>query len=92
MDVDRIQHILTSLMILSFLIFGGLSIIILITNAPLSNGTVALPFAFLFVSMMTLITTGLIEEKPTTASRHVNQWLILCAFMVFVSALVFIFS
>lgn len=92
MDVDRIQHVLTSLMILSFLIFGGLSAIILITRAPLSNGTVALPFAFLFVSMMTLITTGLIGEKPTAAKRYVNQWLILCAFVVLVSALVFTFS
>jgi hypothetical protein len=92
MDVDRIQHVLTSLMIFSFLIFGGLSAIILITNSPLSNGAVVLPFAFLFISMMTLITTGLIADKPSAMNRYVSQWLIICAFAIFLSALLFTFS
>lgn len=92
MDVDRIQHVLTSLMILSFLIFGALSGLILITDTPLSNGAVALPFAFLFISMMTLITTGLISDKPNAVNKYVSQWLILCSFVVLLSALVFTFS
>ena len=92
MNVDRIRHVLNSLMILSFFIFGGLSAIILITDVPLTNGAVALPFAFLFISMMTLITTGLINERPNAAKKHVSQWLVLCAFVIFVCALVFTFS
>ncbi len=92
MNVDRIRHVLNSLMILSFLIFGGLSAIILITDAPLTNGAVALPFVFLFISTMTLITTGLINERPNAAKRHVSQWLVLCTFVIFLCALVFTFS
>ena len=92
MDVDRIRHILNSLMILSFLIFGGLSAIILITDTPLESTTVALPFAFLFISFMTLIVTGQINERPRLVKRYLRDWLIICAFGILISALVITFA
>ncbi|MFW9845705.1 MAG: hypothetical protein ACFFD6_03070 [Candidatus Thorarchaeota archaeon] len=92
MNVDRIRHILNSLMILSFLIFGGLSAIIMITDAPLVSATVALPFAFLFISFMTLIVTGQINERPKLVKRYLRDWIVICAFGVFVSALVITFA
>ncbi|MFW9943647.1 MAG: hypothetical protein ACFFB7_01485 [Candidatus Sifarchaeia archaeon] len=92
MDVDRIRHILNSLMILSFLIFGALSAIILITDTSLTNGSVALPFAFLFISFMTLIVTGQINDRPRLVRKYLRDWLIVCAIMVLVSALVVTFA
>ena len=92
MDVNRIQHVLTSLMILSFLIFGGLSAIILITNVPLSNGAVALPFAFLFISMMTLVVTTQIKDNPNRINMYIREWLSICVFVIIISALTFTFS
>lgn len=88
MDVDRIRHVLNSLMILSFLIFGGLSAIILIADVRLTNQVVALPFAFLFISLMTLITTGQINDRPRLVKKHLREWLIICVFAILVSALV----
>ncbi len=88
MDVDRIRHVLNSLMILSFLIFGALSAIVLITDASLTSATIALPFAFLFISFMTLIVTGQINDRPRLVRKYLRDWLIICAIMVFVSALV----
>ncbi|MFW9799044.1 MAG: hypothetical protein ACFFD9_01270 [Candidatus Thorarchaeota archaeon] len=92
MDVDRIRHVLNSLMILSFLVFGALAAIILITDAPLTNSTVALPFAFLFISFMTLIVTGQINDRPRLVKRYVRDWLLICAFAIIISALVVTFT
>ncbi len=92
MDVSRIQRILTSLMILSFLIFGLLVGVILITDAPIDNSTTSLPFAFLFISAMSLITTGQIIENPNRVERYLRDWLILCIVAVVISALVFGFA
>ena len=92
MDVSRIQRILTSLMILSFLIFGLLVGVILITDAPIDNSTTSLPFAFLFISAMSLITTGQIIENPNRVEKHLRDWLILCVIAVVVSALAFGFA
>ena len=89
MDVSRIQRILTSLMILSFLIFGLLAGVILITDAPLDNSTASLPFAFLFISAMSLITTSKINDTPRRVDRHLRDWLIICIFGVILSALAF---
>ena len=91
MDVTRIKHILNSLMILSFIIFGGLAAIILITDVPLTNGTVALPFAFLFISLSTLIITGQIDEKPNMVQKYMRDWLIICTIGIIISALAFTF-
>ena len=91
MDVIRIKHIMNSLMILSFLIFGGLAAILMITDVPLTNGTVALPFAFLFISFTTLIITGQIDEKPNLVQKYMRDWLIVCTVGIIISALAFTF-
>ena len=91
MDVTRIKHIMTSLMILSFLIFGGLVAIIMITDVSLTNATVALPFAFLFISLVTLITTGQIDERPKLVQKYMRDWLIICTIGIVISALAFTF-
>jgi hypothetical protein len=92
MDVDRIRHVLNSLMILSFLIFGGLAAIILIADVELTSPAVALPFAFLFISLTTLITTGQINDRPRLVKKYLRDWLIICAFAILVSALVITFA
>ncbi|MFW9931083.1 MAG: hypothetical protein ACFFDR_00290 [Candidatus Thorarchaeota archaeon] len=92
MDVSRIQRILTSLMILSFLIFGLLAGVILITDAPVDSSTASLPFAFLFISAMSLITTGQINENPKRVEKHLRDWLLLCVIAVVISALAFGFA
>jgi hypothetical protein len=92
MDTDRIQHVLNALMILSFLIFGGLIGIILITDSPHVSKTISLPFAFLFLSMMTLITTGQIQERPQRVRTYLRDWLIVCIFGVVICALAFTFA
>ncbi len=92
MDVDRIRHVLNSLMILSFLVFGALAATILITDAPLTSSTVALPFAFLFISFMTLIVTGQINDRPRLVKRYVRDWLLICALAIIMSALVVTFT
>jgi hypothetical protein len=79
-------------MILSSLIFGGLLAIIFITDASLNNATVSLPFAFLFISITTLITTGQINEKPKLAHKFLRDWLIICTIGIVISALVFAFN
>ena len=91
MEVERIKNILTSLMILSFLIFGGLAAIIMITDVRLNNATVALPFAFLFICISTFIITGQINEKPKLVGKYMRDWLILCTIGIVLSALVFTF-
>ncbi|MBN2229933.1 MAG: hypothetical protein JW779_10120 [Candidatus Thorarchaeota archaeon] len=89
MDIERIKHIMNSLMILSFLIFGGLSAIILITDVRLNNATVSLPFAFLFISMITFIITGQINDKPKLAQKYLRDWLIICTIGIIISSLAF---
>ncbi len=91
MDVVRIKHIMNSLMILSFLIFGGLVAIIIFTDVSLNNATVALPFAFLFISLATLIITGQIDEKPNLVQKYMRDWLIICTIGIIISALAFTF-
>jgi len=92
MDVDRIRHVLNSLMILSFLIFGGLVAIILVTDVELTSPAVALPFAFLFISLTTLITTGQINDRPRLVKKYLRDWLIICTFGILISALVITFA
>lgn len=89
MDVARTQRILTSLMIISFLIFGLLTAIIFVTDAPLDASTTSLPFAFLFISGMTLVITGQINERPKNLDKYLKQWLVICVFVTVLSALAF---
>ena len=91
MDVDRIKHIMNSLMILSFLIFGALSGIILITDVPITNTSVSLPFAFLYISTATFVITAQINERPKLIQRYLRDWLIMCLIGIIISALVFTF-
>jgi hypothetical protein len=91
MDVERIKHIMNSLMILSLLIFGGLVGIILITDVQLSNTTVSLPFAFLFIFLVTFITTGQISDRPQFTAKYLRDWLIICTIGIIISALAFTF-
>ena len=78
-------------MILSFLIFGGLVAIIMITDVRLTNATVALPFAFLFISITTLIISGQIDERPKRVQKYMRDWLIICTIGIIISALAFTF-
>ncbi|MHA1942837.1 MAG: hypothetical protein ACW96M_00390 [Candidatus Thorarchaeota archaeon] len=91
MDVERIKHIMNSLMILSLLIFGGLLGIIMITDVQLSNTTVSLPFAFLFITVVTFITTGQINDRPKLTAKYLRDWLIICTVGIIISALAFTF-
>jgi uncharacterized membrane protein YbjE (DUF340 family) len=91
MDVDRIKHIMNSLMIISFLIFGALSGIVLITDVPLNNTSVSLPFAFLFISIATFLTTAQINERPKLIQKYLRDWLIICVVGIIISALTFTF-
>jgi hypothetical protein len=91
MDVNRIKHIMNSLMMLSLLICGGLAGIILITDVPLTRTTVALPFAFLFIFSITFITTGQINDRPQFTAKYLRDWLIICTIGILVSALAFTF-
>ncbi len=82
---------MNSLMILSLLIFGGLLGIIMITDVPLSNTTVSLPFAFLFIFIITFITTGQINDRPKLTAKYLRDWLIICTIGIVISALAFTF-
>ncbi|MGY5856241.1 MAG: hypothetical protein RTS72_06545 [Candidatus Thorarchaeota archaeon] len=92
MDVDRIKHIMNSLTVLSFLIFGALSAIVLITDVPLNNTSVSLPFAFLYISTATFVITAQINERPKLIQRYLRDWLIICLVGIIISALAFTFS
>jgi len=92
MDVDRIKHIMNSLMVLSFLIFGALSGILLITDVPLTNTSVSLPFAFLYISLATFIITAQINERPKLIQKYLRDWLIICFVGIIISALAFTLS
>ncbi len=92
MDVDRIKHIMNSLTILSFLIFGALSAIVLITDVPLNNTSVSLPFAFLYISTATFVITAQINERPKLIQKYLRDWVIICLVGIIISALTFTFS
>ncbi len=92
MEIEHVQNVLKSLMIIAFLIFIGLSGIIVIKDVELTTRTVALPFAFLYISASTLITTGRIEDQPSQAKAHLRSWLLLCIFGVLLAALAFTFA
>jgi uncharacterized membrane protein YbjE (DUF340 family) len=89
MDVDRIKHIMNSLMILSLIIFGALSGIILITDVPLTNSSVSLPFAFLYISIATFVITAQITDRPKLIQKYLRDWLIICLVGIIISALAF---
>ena len=89
MDVDRIKHIMNSLMIFSFIIFGALSGIILITDVPLTNSSVSLPFAFLYISIATFVITAQINDRPKLIQKYLRDWLIICLVGIIISALAF---
>ena len=91
MEVDRIKHIMNSLLILAFLIFGAFSAIILITDAPLSSASVSLPFAFLYVSIATFTTLAQIDERPKLIKKYLRDWLIICLVGILIGSLAFIF-
>lgn len=87
MDVERIKHIMNTVTILSFLIFGGLIGIILITDVSLNNTTAPLPFAFLFISLSAFIVTSEISEKPKLAQKYMRDWILICTIGIILSAL-----
>jgi uncharacterized membrane protein YbjE (DUF340 family) len=89
MEFERIKHVLNSVMILSFLVFGILAGVLLLTNTPLTNSSVSLPFSFLFISLMTLISTGRIDERPQMIERYLFEWLVICIFGAVIGALAF---
>lgn len=89
METSRIRHVLNSLMILSFIIFGLLAGVMLLLDVPLTSTTVSLPFSFLFISMITLISTGRIEERPQLTDRYLREWLMICILGTAISALSF---
>ena len=91
MDVERIKHIMNAVTILSFLVFGGLTGIIFLTDMSLNNTTAPLPFAFFFISMTTFIITGEISEKPKLVKRYMRNWLLVCIIGIVISALALTF-
>ncbi len=92
MDTERVQHVMALIMILSFLIFGGLAGLIFLTHTPLTSKSVALPFTFLFLFMNTLITSGRIEDQPQRLDHHLLEWLVISALLMVIAGLVVIFS
>lgn len=91
MDVDRIKHIMSSLLILTLLISGALSAIILITDVPFTNTSLSLPFAFLYVSLATFVIMAQIDERPKLVKKYLRDWLIVCLVGILISALAFTF-
>jgi hypothetical protein len=89
MELNRIQRILNSFMAISFLIFVGLAGYLFLRDISLSNQTVALPFAFLYLSAVTLITTARIGENPDNLRDYLRGWVAVCAFGTLISALAF---
>ncbi len=67
--------------------------IIVITDVSIvASKTIALPFAFLFLLIMTLITTGRIQERPKRVRIFLREWLVICSFGVILCALAFTFA
>ena len=93
MNIDRVRHVLNAIMILCLLIFGGLMGIVLITDVSMvASKTIALPFAFLFLFIVTLITTGRIQERPKKTNIYLREWLIICTIIVIICALAVTFA
>jgi heme A synthase len=93
MNIDRVRHVLNAIMILCLLIFGGLMGIVLITDTSMvASKTIALPFAFLFLFIVTLITTGRIQERPKKTNIYLREWLMICTIIVIICALAVTFA
>ena len=92
MNIDRIRHVLNVIMILCILIFGGLMGIVLITDTSLVSKTIALPFAFLFLFIITLITSGRIQERPKKTNAYLREWLMICTISTIICALAVTFA
>jgi hypothetical protein len=93
MNIDRIRHVLNAIMILCILIFGGLMGIIIITDVSIvASKTIALPFAFLFLFILTLITTGRIQERPKKTSIYLREWIVFSIVIIVISALAVTFA
>lgn len=89
MNISIVKNVMNSLMIISFLIFLALASIIMITDTVLTTRAVSLPFTFLFISIMTFVTTGKIDEQPSTVERILRQWALICVLVVLISAVAF---
>ncbi len=89
MNTSIVKNVMNSLMITSFLIFLALASIVLATDTDLTTRAVSLPFAFLFISIMTFVTTGKIDEQPAMVEKTLRQWVLICIFIVLISALAF---
>lgn len=76
-------------MVVSFFIFAGLAGYLILRDISLTNQSVALPFAFLYLSAVTLITTARIGENPDALSDYLRSWVAICAFGTLISALAF---
>ncbi len=92
MKLEHVQNVLTSLMVLSFLIFAGMLAMIQFNDISLTPRTLSLPFAFLFVFIMTLIISGQISEQPNMIRKFLIQWLSICVLIIFLSSILCIFG
>jgi hypothetical protein len=57
----------------------------------LNNTSVSLPFAFLYISIVTFVITAQINERPKLIQRYLRDWLIICFIGIIISALAFTF-
>jgi hypothetical protein len=89
MNISIVKNVMNSLMIISFVIFLALASIMVATDTDLTTRAVSLPFTFLFISIMTFVTTGKLDEQPATAERTLRQWVLICVFVVLISAVAF---
>jgi hypothetical protein len=89
MNISIVKNVMNSLMIISFLIFLALASIVVATDTALTTRAVSLPFTFLFISIMTFLSTGKIDEQPTTVERILRQWVLICVLVVLISAVAF---
>lgn len=89
MNTSIVKNVMNSLMIISFLLFLALASIMLAAHTDLTTRAVSLPFAFLFISLMTFLVTGRIDEQPAMAERLLRQWVLICVLVVLISAVAF---
>ncbi len=90
MKTEHVQNVITSLAVLSLLISAGMIIIMQLKDIALTARTVALPFAFIFIFVMSLVIGGQISEQPTMVRRYLLQWLFSCIMIIFLCVVVFI--
>jgi hypothetical protein len=57
----------------------------------LNNTSVSLPFAFLYISIVTFVITAQINERPKLIQKYLRNWLIICFIGIIISALAFTF-